>query len=440
MCYPHARALSPLTSDGTTVATSSKIDVGELRVGMYVHLDLGWMSHPFPLSSFRIRSDEQIETIRSLGLKEVRWNPEKSLLAPAPSTKAADVAAGAAQAEAARREALAQQQAAQATAEQQYAEAAAAWRTVASSIADQPELAREQACALTRALVDKMLGEQELCIRTLTLAAGEQATAHALNVTILSLLMGRAMNLPESELMDLGVGAMLHDIGKLELPERSRFHDDAMRPEELSVYRQHVALGVQQGRRMGVSEGALQVIAQHHEQADGSGFPQQLGLESLSVPARVVGLINRYDGLCNPLVAARAMTPAEALALLFGQGKHKFDSAMLTGFIRLMGVYPPGSIVQLTDDRHGIVVSVNAVRPLKPRVLVHDAQVPRDQALILDLETVPGVGVRRSLKPSQLPPEALAYLGPARRLTYFFEPVPASPGSPCARATKEAPA
>ena len=63
----------------TSAATLEKIDVAALRVGMFVHLDLGWMSHPFPLSKFRIASDEQIATIRSLGLKQVRWNPEESL-------------------------------------------------------------------------------------------------------------------------------------------------------------------------------------------------------------------------------------------------------------------------------------------------------------------------------------------------------------------------
>jgi putative nucleotidyltransferase with HDIG domain len=410
---------------------SATIDVRELRVGMYVHLDLGWMSHPFPLSSFKISSAEQIAKIRSLGLKQVRWSPDKSDAAKAPATAAP--AAGpkspsAAEIEAqkkARREALAAQRAAQSLAERQYAEASQAWRDLSGQVAGDPEAARRQAEALTRALLDKMLGDQELCIRLLTEGAGDRATAHALNVTIVSLLMGRVFGLAEDEMMDLGLGAMLHDVGKLDLPDRLRFPEDGFSTAETAVYREHVAHGVRHGRRMGVSPGTLLVIAQHHEQADGSGFPQRLPVEKMSGAARIVALVNRYDNLCNPLQPSRSLTPHEALSLLFAQGKQKFDATMLSGFVRMMGVYPPGSLVQLTDDRYGMVVSVNSSRPLKPRVLVHEPKVPRDDALYADLETEPDVGIRRSLKPSQLPPAALEYLAPGRRIAYFFEPVAA---------------
>jgi hypothetical protein len=85
-------------------------------------------------------------------------------------------------------------------------------------------------------------------------------------------------------------------------------------------------------------------------------------------------------------------------------------------------VYPPGSAVQLTDDRYALVVGVNSMRPLKPRVMVHEPKVPRDEALVLDLEEIPGLGIRRSIRPQQLPPASLDYLAPRPRVAYFFEP------------------
>lgn len=415
-----------------------KIGVEELKVGMFVHLDLGWMSHPFPLSSFRIASAEQIDTIRSLGLRELRWSPEKSDLSaaasdpaeggtPPPAAAAEPPPSAEARQAAGRREAMAAQRAAQLLAERQYGEAAQAWRGIVDKLGQDAALAREQAEALARALLDKMLGDQELAIRTIAHANGDHGTAHALNVTVVSLLMGRAFGLDEQEMLDLGVGAMLHDIGKLELPDRLRYPEDGMTTVEQNVYREHVAHGVRQGKRMGLEPGALLVIAQHHEQADGSGFPQRLQIERLSGPARMVALVNRYDNLCNPLVAAKAVTPHEALSMLFAQGRQKYDSTMLAQFIRMMGIYPPGSLVQLTDDRYAMVMSVNSSRPLKPRVLVHDSRVPRNEALLLDLEACSDLGVRRSLKPSQVPAPSLDYLNPPRRVTYFFEPVPKAP-------------
>jgi HD-GYP domain-containing protein (c-di-GMP phosphodiesterase class II) len=225
-------------------------------------------------------------------------------------------------------------------------------------------------------------------------------------------------------MMDLGVGAMLHDIGKLDLPDRVRHRDDQFSGAELRFYEEHVAHGVGHARKMGLSAGATIVIAQHHEHADGSGFPQRLNTDRMTAASRIVALVNRYDNLCNPHIAARALTPHESLSLLFAQGKSKFDTAILGAFIRMMGVYPAGSTVQLTDDRYAMVVGVNSSRPLKPRVLVHEPKVPRDEALIVDLETTPGLGIRRSIKPQQLPLESLEYLAPRPRVAYFFEAVP----------------
>ena len=87
----------------------------------------------------------------------------------------------------------------------------------------------------------------------------------------------------------------------------------------------------------------------------------------------------------------------------------------------MVGVYPPGSIVQLSDGRFAQVQAVNAARPLKPRVLVHDPRTPRSEALLLDLQDTPDLSIQRSLRPDQLPRAALDYLEPRPRYCYFFE-------------------
>ena len=184
-------------------------------------------------------------------------------------------------------------------------------------------------------------------------------------------------------------------------------------------------MGVAQARRMGLTAGATAVIAQHHEHGDGSGFPEKLNSDRMTMAARIVALVNRYDNLCNPHLLAKALTPHESLSLLFAQGRAKFDTSILGAFIKMMGVYPPGSTVQLTDDRYGTVVAVNSSRPLKPTVLVHDPAVPREEALLLDLESAVGLGIRRSIKAQQLPPTAQDYLAPSPRIAYFFEPAAA---------------
>lgn len=488
--------------------------VHELKVGMFIHLKGGWLAHPFPLSNFKISSPQQIATIRSLGLKTVRWSPDKSDLeataipserasadlaaakagidanpdarpaattnraaathdvalcaqsAPAATHAGADsagsgrIASGATasiatlstpasfaatsgttgtrataaqggsrpvdtdltSAESRHRSAVAAQRAALQHCQRQFAEANLAYKAMTELVAAKPKLAREQSEALSRALVDKMLAADEVCIRLLTESAGDKAAAHAINVAVISLLLGKSFGLAEAEMLDLGVGAMLHDVGKLDLPERLRNREDHFSPSETLYYQEHVAHGVAQARRMGLAEGAQWVIEQHHEHADGSGFPLRMTSERMSVAARIVALVNRFDNLCNPHVPSRALTPHEALSLLFAQGKSKFDATIMGAFVKMMGVYPPGSAVQLTDDRFALVVAVNSNRPLKPRVLVHEPGISAADALLLDLEREPNLGIRRSLKPLALPRDALEYLAPRPRVAYFFEP------------------
>ncbi|GIX25092.1 MULTISPECIES: HD-GYP domain-containing protein [Caldimonas] len=407
------------------------VDVHQLKVGMYVHLDLGWMDHPFAMSSFRISSAEQIATIRGLGLQRVRWDPSRSdpgLLAlvgaPEPPTRSEpDASAEPAQGgqRDRRRALLAAQRAHLAACEREFTQAAREFRQITDIVPSQPESARERSERLVDGFLDKIDGAHDTCIRLLHEAAGDRASTHSLNVTVLSMLLGRAMGMGPQELRDLGLGALLHDVGKLELPDRVRWKDELSSSAELQFYQEHVAHGVSLVRKMKLSPQATLVVAQHHEQADGRGFPQRLPAERISALARIVALVNRYDNLCNPLHPAKSLTPHEALSLIFAQMKQRFDAPTLSAFIKMMGVYPPGSVVELTDGRYALVVSVNSARPLKPRVIVHDPKTPAEEALIVNLEAHPELGVRRSLKPLQLPREALDYLSPRQRICYFFE-------------------
>lgn len=441
---------------------SHLIDVGRLRRGLFIQLDLGWMDHPFPRGSFKISSDAQIRTIRALGLTQVRYFPHRSdPQEPSSEVGHAPALQGAApadvpdaqtrlQAEARalheqRRQQLLAQQASLRHCEQRFGEAVRLYQRVQDDAAARPVAAREQCEALVAGCVSEILVDGEATIRLLTESTGEAQSVHPVNVMVLALLLGRALGLPVHGLTELGLAALLHDLGKQHLPARLRVRDERHSAQEQEAYRSHVQESVKLGRRMGLSAWALQAIAQHHEMADGSGFPAGLQGADLSTGGKVLALVNRYDRLCNPPLTTQALTPHEALALLFARHKASFDTEVLGAFIRMMGVYPPGSVVQLVNERFALVVSVNSTRPLRPRVLVHDPAVPPEQALILDLESTPELGVRRSLRPAQLPAAALAYLAPQSRVRCYFEHEPSAaetaggPTAPCGGARQAVP-
>jgi putative nucleotidyltransferase with HDIG domain len=421
------------------------IDVAQLRRGLYVQLDLGWMDHPFPKGSFRIVSDEQISTIRSLGLSQVRYFPAQSdaaALVAEPSGLYAEAVSAldeepspaedmpvelaapldeAAMFVSQRREKLNAQQRSLQICERRFNEAMRQFRRVTEQVSSKPAAAREQSQALVSGCVNDILGDGESAIRLLSETMGDRSAEHPVNVMVISLLLGKAIGLPSADMATLGVAALVHDLGKSQLPERMRYADPSFSDSELRCYREHVDHSVVLAQRMELSPEVVAAVAEHHEMVDGSGFPGQLKGDRLSPAGRILALVNHYDNLCNPARLVNALTPHEALSLIFAQMKPRFDSATLGAFIRMMGVYPPGSVVQLANDAFAIVVSVNSARPLKPRVIVHDVAVPREEALIVDLEEAPELGIRRSMKPSQLPRAALDYLSPRPRVCYYYE-------------------
>ena len=158
-----------------------------------------------------------------------------------------------------------------------------------------------------------------------------------------------------------------------------------------------------------------------HERMNGSGYPMQLKDEGISPLARIVAIVNAYDNLCNPPNLAEACIPAAALSRLFVQQRAQFDSGPLTVFIRCLGVYPPGTLVRLSDDTQGLVVAVNSSSPLRPSVLIYDDEIPKSEAIILDLQHEPELNISASLKPSQLTREVHDYLNPRKRMSYYFD-------------------
>jgi len=419
-----------MASKAGSTPAGALVPVADLRIGLYIELDLGWMAHPFPTSSFKISTERQIETLRGLGLKELRYLPEKSDPPVSAEPRSADgvnadagpgEAAGAPPPERSRSEQLRLQQRELAACERRMTDTIRQYRQVLDQVNKQPLQARDQCAALIDGFVGELLGNGESAIRLLSDGMGDKLSMHPVNVSVLSLLLGKYMGLAAPEMSELGLAAFLHDIGKAQVPDRVRWADDSFSSAENKAYQEHVAQGVLIGQRMQLAAGVLQAIAQHHELVDGSGFPGRIKGDAMSRSAKIVALVNRYDDLCNPSRPANALTPHEALALIFAQMKTRFDATVLGAFIRMMGVYPPGSVVQLNDERFAMVVSVNSSRPLKPRVIVFEPRVPKHEALILDLEREPALGIRRSLKPMTLPRSAMDYLSPRQRISYFFE-------------------
>jgi len=422
------------------------IPVEQLTVGMYVLLDLKWFQHPFAFSHFTIKSQDQIRTIRSLGLRSVRIHPELSDPAapatpppaddsPAQATATAAVAPLPAeadpepeptnpvlQAKRAMMEQMRRRREAAERIESAFISTAATVRDIEKHVHQQPQQAVAQATQLVGQIADSILVAPELAIQVMgDHMGGEELYFHSLNVTMLALMMAREIQLPHEVLATLGLGALLHDIGLKEVPDRIVKKTEPLTLAERHFYELHCQYGFELGQRMHLAPGVLAIIREHHELFDGSGYPAKLAGESANLLARIVAIANYYDELCNPVSLSDALTPHEALSIMFAKQRSKFDPKILQVFIRCLGVYPPGTVVQLSNGAIAMVVTVNTARPMKPLLVVHDADIPRDEAMLIDMDRETDVNIARALRPAQLPRDVYAYLSPRKRVSYYFD-------------------
>jgi HD-GYP domain-containing protein (c-di-GMP phosphodiesterase class II) len=407
------------------------LHVDQLRPGLFVHMpDLNWMEHPFFFNSFRLTSEKQIKTLLEMGIRSISYDPARSTVAPLPLEREPDPVPPAPTLSAEDVERIQEKQERMAVVlrlrnslvqgEKDYRAAIGSTRSTIEGMLRDPVKARHEATLLVQKVASQFTGDGGV---TLTFIAMDHldfpAFQHATNVMILSLTLGKAAGLDKAQMEALGLGAMLHDLGKVKVPP-AVLNNEQRNPAEEKFYQMHVDYGVDLLEK-GAAEDVLTCIRQHHERADGKGFPEKRPLDRISILARIVAIANRYDNLCNPLRIAAAMTPAEALSRMFAKEVAAFDRGLLTLFVKQMGVYPPGSFVQLSNGAIGMVVSVNPENSLKPGVMMYEPGVPRGESLIVDLSSVSDVKIEYTLKPQTMDQDIVTHLNPRMRTAYYPE-------------------
>jgi putative nucleotidyltransferase with HDIG domain len=407
------------------------IQAAQLQLGMYVYIDLGWMDHPFPMNRFKIKSEEQIQTIRALGIKNIRYSPANSdvlplsakpvLTAPVVPEISPELAAML-QEKQEQRVRLEQHLAKVRECEKIISNAAKLVRTINSDIFSRPKDCMASAHKLIDSFLDILMSDNGTVLFALSdKLAGEEIYVHSVNVSVLATLVAKELKVPPDDIKLIGMGCLFHDIGKLEIPTKVTLKIDPLTLAEKSLLQEHTNYGENIARNAMLDPAALAIVAQHHEYIDGTGYPNKLKQDKISLLAQLVAIINLYDNLCNPINPALALTPHEALSTLYTQYRTKLNVKILQVFIRFMGVYPPGSVVSLSDGTIGIIVSVSSGKSMRPTLLIYDPNVPKEEAILLDMETLPDVNISKAIRPALLSPEVFAYLSPRKRATYFFD-------------------
>ncbi|WP_219597500.1 HD-GYP domain-containing protein [Aeromonas salmonicida] len=255
-------------------------------------------------------------------------------------------------------------------------------------------------------MVDTMFthGDAMLCLARIR-AKDAYLMEHSMNVAILLANFGRYLALERSVLKELTLGGLLHDVGKIMTPDEVLNKPGKLTDEEFTVMRQHVVHSHDiLSSTPGITATMLEVAANHHERLDGTGYPRHLKGDQLSLYTRMSGIVDVYDAVTADRVYKQGMQPTQAFRILLKGADHHFDRLLVTKFIKCMGVYPVGTLVQLSNQRLAIVMQRNPQEPLKPvvKVIYHATQRHYLEVQWLDLAKS---GVQESIESTVDPKE-----------------------------------
>ncbi|EHK9577653.1 HD-GYP domain-containing protein [Vibrio parahaemolyticus] len=410
-----------------------KLTVDRIQPGLHIRLPLKWNDHPFLLNSFKIKDQEQIEMIRHLGVKFVYFNPEQSDAAPLPvnqiqtdsttSNESLDLETQKLWQEKQKRiEKLSAYRRRVIQCEKEFERSLARMRSVMTKIRNRPTAAVDEAQLLIEDIVEKLMCDDNV---TLHLMNGknefEDIYFHSLNVAVIAMMIGRAKGYSAKQLKELSFAALFHDMGKIKIPTVILRKQVPLTEPETNYLKLHTKYGLDLANQIeGFPEPAKTVIAQHHELRDGSGYPEGLKGDEIDELAQIVIVANAFDNLCHTPIASEQKIPYTALSHLYKNCKHLYKEENLNILIKFMGVFPPGTVVQLSNNMVGLVISVNASNLLFPNVLVYDPSVPRTQAPIIELASK-DLRIVNAIHPSKLPDKIKEYLNPRSRISYFFD-------------------
>ena len=385
-----------------------KLEVNELSLGMYVSgLDRPWTQTPFPLQGFYLRELDQINQLKALcsfvyiDIEKGRGPIAANLKTISPTIKNKIVSkekerpAGAEpvaplkinrgvyrEVEPLQKEVKKARQLHQKV----YGAVAEVVHQLEENQLDGASLGETKKVASE--MVDSVLRNPDAFTWLSRVQEKDEYTySHAVRSSVWAILFGRHIGLPKRELDVLAMGVLLKDVGKVML-ESSILEKESRSTAEEKTYREFVELGCEILRKTpGVEPRVVSVVKTHCERINGNGFPQGLAGDKIPLLGKIAGIVTYYDFVTNPRGSRNPIAPSKAVAKLYELRNIDFQEELVVEFIRAIGLYPTGTLVELSTGEVAVVVEQNFERRLKPKVIVvlDSFKNPLDEYLLLDL-------------------------------------------------------
>jgi putative nucleotidyltransferase with HDIG domain len=356
-----------------------KIHVHDARLGMYVHELCGsWMDHPFWKKAFDLSDPKDLHTLQTCGLKEIWIDTDKGL-----DTESHVVAIST--------------ENEQQKIERELQTAAASSIKPATRISMHDEISRarklqeKSKAAVTSMFKEARMGNAihvadaaplvdeikqsisrnpEAFLNISRLKNKDDYTyLHSVAVCALMIALAKQMELSEEDVKDAGMAGLLHDVGKMMIPEEVLNKPGKLTDEEFEIIKSHPLRGWEVlNHAEGAHAVALDVVLHHHERVDGTGYPEKISGDALTVFARMGAVCDVYDALTSNRCYKSGWEPAEALRKMAEWRNGHFDERIFHAFVKTIGIYPTGTLVRLKSGRLAIVTEQSEKGLLTPMV------------------------------------------------------------------------
>lgn len=350
-----------------------KIDIKDLEIGMYVsELDRPWIETPFLFQGFRVTNQDELNKLSEI-CEYVLVDVEKSKV---PINKGRVVTSEP-------QEELAviktQSKPYVNTFEEEYNKAKEIYieshkyvNNLFKDIRLGKNIAMTEVTDTVTPLADSIFRNPD----TLTLlsnikAANEDLEAHSINCCVLCLTFARHLGFDKSKTIELGIAALLHDIGETQIPKEILQRRGNLSAEEQGILQSHTTIGASMLSDVkGVPHSAISVAQHHHERANESGYPDKLSLDNIGLFTKIISVIDVYDTLTTGTPSQPPLSCTDALKHMYDWRNELFDPAVVEQFIQCLGIYPIGSTVELNTGDTGIVISIPEKSRLTPSVML----------------------------------------------------------------------
>ena len=389
-----------------------RIPLKQLKPGMYlVGVDKSWLDTPFFINKRRIKGGEEIALLKQYGINEVvidtkrgddvKIAPPATIPEPPPDIpqdtsptlpdEPHDIPS------------LANELPELPKAKEVRTEAVKKVEAIFESTKSGAPVDTQAAKSVVTDLLDSILRCSDASLILLQAQQfDDHLFTHEVDVCTTSLVVAKEQELDESQFIPLGMGALLHDVGKMYLPRNLYLKRDFYTDHEEKLMQAHSRLGAAVLAKTGnIPEEVQRIVAEHHELINGTGYPAGLKEGQISLLSQIVAINDAYHNILRGHVGQPRPSPTQALRELYRRGvEGHFDQMWVEGTIRSLGIYPVGTLVELNTGEVGVVISTNREEQLKPtvRLILKSEQEPYDPPFVVNLFTPPSGAPERVIE------------------------------------------